>query len=277
MSEEKNVEETKEKSTPLVTDGNETPEVKPEEVKSPEPGSIEYTKAVEERIGKVTGKVYAAEAERDLYKQRVDQLEAEKVKPAEQVQTPAFTEIEPEESTFEDNASYVKALASWQFRKEQVTHDANTAQQTVVNNRAKMEGDFHKKVSESDILKEHPDFYDKMRFVNLIPSLHEAVLTSEKGPELTLHLANNPEIMRELNTLSPLVAARKLGTIEAKLSGKVEKKTVTDAPDPLTPVNTNTSAVTEDNPKDIKDWMKKRKDRELAKIKQNVEGGKLGR
>jgi hypothetical protein len=107
-----------------------------------------------------------------------------------------------------------------------------------------------------------------------VPGIHEAVLTSEKGPELALHLANNPEIMRELNSLPPLVAARKLGTIEATLSRKVEKKTVSNAPDPLTPVNTDTSAVTEENPKDINDWMKKRKERELAKITEQVNGGK---
>ena len=82
--------------------------------------------------------------------------------------------------------------------------------------------------------------------------------------------------MRDLNTLSPLVAARRLGGIEAKLSGKIEKKTVSNAPDPLKTVNTDTSVVTEDNPKDITDWMKKRKERELAKIKQSIEGGKLG-
>lgn len=271
------IEKVKEEAIPSKVDGVETPEATPaEEVKPPEPGTIEYTKAVEERIGKVKSETYKAVAERDVYKQRIEQLEAEKAtpaKPAESVST--FTEPEPERLNYEDDDGFVKGLASWQFRKEQAAYEANIAQQNALDARNKMETDFNAKVSKVEMLKDHPDFYEKMRFVNLVPGILEAVLTSEKAPELALHLANNPEIMRDLNTLSPLVAARKLGGIEAKLSGKIEKKTVSTAPDPLKPVNTDTSVVTEDNPKDIKDWMKKRKERELAKIKQSVEGGKL--
>ena len=279
MSEEE-VVPTEQTTTPVV-DGIETPVVQEETPasepeKSPEPGSVEYTQAVEKKIGKVKSQQYKAEAERDLYKQRVADLENKSQAPATpDVPVSTFAEAEPVENSYEDFNQYIKDLSSWQFRKEQATIQANTAQQDQVSRSNKMESDFTNMVNQSKILDEHPDFYDKMRFVNLAPGIRETVLTSEKAPELALHLANNPEIMRDLNSLAPLVAAKKLGAIESKLSGKVEKKTVSNAPTPVTPVDTTSSVVTEDSPKDVADWMKKRNERELAKIKQNVEGGKL--
>jgi len=230
MSEE-NIEEVKEEAIPSAVDGGETSAVIPDEVKPPEPGSIEYTKAVEDRIGKVTKKAYQAEARAELFEKRVQELESQTAKPVETPQAPSFSEPEPQEASYEENSQYVKDLASWQFRKEQTAFTANMTQQDSLNKRNQMESEFKTRVSESKIIDDHPDFYDKMRFVNLSPSIHEIVLTSDKGPELALHLAENPDIMRDLNSISPLVAARKLGIIEAKLSGKVEKKTVTGALD----------------------------------------------
>ncbi len=277
MSEEI-VEEVQEESTPSPVDGVETPEVEPETVvdETPKPGSIEYTKAVEERIGKVTAKTYKAEAERDLYKQRLEQIEAENAKPVTQTTTEqTYNEPEPIESSYEDYNAYIKDVASWQFRKEQANYEANQSKQRAVDSQAKMESDFNTRVRESGIQEEHPDFYDQMKVVNLVPGILEAVLTSEKGPELAIHLANNPDVMRDINTLPPLVAARKLGSLEAKLSGEVKKKTVSKTPEPLTTVNTDTNVTTDDNPKDINEWMKKRRERELAKITQKVNGGRI--
>ena len=276
---EEQVEIVKEEATPSAID--DTTEVsavttEQEEVKAPEPGSIEYTKAVEERIGKVVGGRIKAEAQRDLYKDRLAQLEADnKAKPAEVKPEVAFGEAEPVEASFEDYNAYIKGLASWQFRKEQSAYEANRAHQAAVSKANKMERDFKTRANESGLATDHPDFYEKMRLVNLVPDVLEAVLTSDKGPELALHLANNPEIMRDLNTQSPLVAAKKLGMIEAKLSGKVTKKKISDAPNPLKTVETDTSVVTEDSPKDINDWMKQRNKRELAKITNKVNVGRL--
>lgn len=279
MSEEQIVppEET---TTPEV-DGIETPEVQvetpvQEPVENPEPGTVEYTQAVEKKIGKVKSQQYRAEAERDLLKQRLDEYEKKAATPATPVDpVSTFKEPEPSEGVYDDYNQYIKDLASWQFRKEQAIHQANSVQQEAISNANKIETDFKGMVDSSKILEDHPDFYEKMRFVNLVPGIKEAVLTSEKAPELALHLANNPEIMRDLNSLSPLVAAKKLGAIEAKLLGKVEKKIVSGAPSPISPVATSTGVVAEDNPKDVNEWMKKRNQRELNKITENVQGGKL--
>ncbi len=268
---EDTVEEVAEESTPQPVDAAESAEVE-QEAQPPEPGSIEYTKAVEERIGKITAKTYKAEAERDLYRQRLEALENAKKEPvAPKVD---FTESEPQEHDFDDYTSYVKSVASWQFRKERAEYEAKSVQRDVQNRVAKLESDFKTRAEQSKILVEHPDFYERISYINVTPDLQEVLLTSEYGPQLALHLASNPELMRELNTVSPVVAAKKLGIIEAKISTNITKKKVSSAPDPLSPVNTDTAVKTEDNPKDINDWMKKRKERELAKITQKVNGGR---
>lgn len=274
MSEEEKAEQVEETTTPVLN-GDGTPEVTPETVvvEPPEPGSIEYTKAVEEKIGKVKSQQYKAEAERDLWKQKADQLEAQGQTPAiPQTPVSTFAEPEPVDTAYDDYNQYIKDLASWQVKKEQAIFIANSAQQEAVTRQQKIESNFKGKVESSEILTDHPDFYEKIRFVNLVPHVQEAVLTSDIGPTLAFHLANNPEVMRDLNTDTPLVAARKLGAIEARLSGKVDKKTVSTTPSPITPVSTSTSAITEDNPKDINDWMKKRKERELAKLTKQLNG-----
>ena len=270
--EDEKVEEVKEEST-TSTDDTQVSEVTTEEAQAPEPGSIEYTKAVEERIGKVTKSRYQAEAERDLYKKRVEELESRGTNQLEK-QVTVFNEAEPQETAYENYSDYVKALSSWQFRKEKVETDALTAHQREQNRLDELERGFYEKVRESKIELEHPDFHDKIKLVSLAHGLSDTVLASDKAPELALHLANNPEIIRELNSQSPLVAAKKLGIIEAKLSSKVKTKTTSSAPDPLNTVDTDTNVTTEQNPKDINAWMAKRKERELAKIKQNIEGGR---
>jgi len=57
---------------------------------------------------------------------------------------------------------------------------------------------------------------------------------SEIGPEMTYHLAKNPELASELSTLSPRETVRRMTLLEADLKSEKAKtsKTVTDAPDP---------------------------------------------
>jgi len=78
-----------EQTTPSVVNDGETSVETPEEVKPLEPGDIKYTEAVEKKIGKVKSQQYKAEAERDLYKQRLEQLETAKVEPEHT--TPSFS------------------------------------------------------------------------------------------------------------------------------------------------------------------------------------------
>ena len=49
------------------------------------------------------------------------------------------------------------------------------------------------------------------------PYITDAILTSDRGPEVAYHLAKNPALAEKLNRLSPIAAAREIGRIEAAL------------------------------------------------------------
>lgn len=61
-----------------------------------------------------------------------------------------------------------------------------------------------------------------------------AILADEVGPQITLHLAENPDDLAALNNLNPIIAGAKFAEIKQKAS--VTKKQSTKAPKPATRV-----------------------------------------
>ncbi len=66
------------------------------------------------------------------------------------------------------------------------------------------------------------------------PEMADELRISEIGPEMTYHLAKNPELASELSTLSPRETVRRMTLLEADLKSEKAKtsKSVTDAPNP---------------------------------------------
>ena len=82
-----------------------------------------------------------------------------------------------------------------------------------------------------------PDFDDAFaKFAQsggqFAPHVIEEIHASENGPMLAYHLAKNPSLAIELNSLSPRDVAREIGRLEAKVSLPQPKKQ-TQAPAPL--------------------------------------------
>lgn len=61
------------------------------------------------------------------------------------------------------------------------------------------------------------------------------ILTDEMGPNITLYLAKNPQVMQELNSASPIRAGALYDQIRANASGMSKK--VTTPPDPVEPLS----------------------------------------
>lgn len=80
-----------------------------------------------------------------------------------------------------------------------------------------------------------PD-YDKTLASYAGPAPTDALATmiveSDKSELLALHFASRPELVRELNQMSPTAAARRVGQIEARLSYPTAK-TASNAPPPV--------------------------------------------
>lgn len=96
---------------------------------------------------------------------------------------------------------------------------------------------------------ELPDFDDVVAAADVVvpPALAQAILTSEQGPRIMYQLASSRDELARISALPPLVAAREIGRLEAKLASgtatpaKPTPNPVTRkpaAPAPIDPVKT---------------------------------------
>jgi hypothetical protein len=80
-----------------------------------------------------------------------------------------------------------------------------------------------------------PDYDKKLKsYTGPAPrgDLAALMIESDKSALLAIHLADRPELVRELNNLPPTAAARRIGQIEARLSYSAPK-TASNAPPPV--------------------------------------------
>lgn len=154
---------------------------------------------------------------------------------------------EPLEENFETHKDYVKALAKWTYEQEKAQDQKRTlevkeresyqAQIKAHNDRVAKFKETNPEYDDvvADFIEEHGD----MRFS---VGLEQALLESDLSPQVLLDLAQNPDELIRINSLSPIAAAREVGKIEARIasrdaSKKVEAKTITKAPPPPNPIS----------------------------------------
>jgi hypothetical protein len=158
---------------------------------------------------------------------------------------------EPNASDFETHSEYVKAVVKWD--REEAEKSAKEQAQ-----KAKLEAD------QKALMKAHADrvkaFADKTEDYALVvadadivlpDAAVEAILQSDVGPALIYELAKNRKEAERIAALSPGMAAREIGKLEAKLEAKASdqknpepKNTITKAPKPIEPVGGGKGAVT---------------------------------
>jgi len=73
------------------------------------------------------------------------------------------------------------------------------------------------------------------------PQLAEMVLESESPVDLAYHLGKNPALARQISQMPPVMAARELGRLEARLT-LPQPKTQSTAPAPISPVKATGTA-----------------------------------
>lgn len=229
-------EEETEEETPSEDSGGKTPESKTADESEtsdddPEPEKENEEKpskrGLEKRFRDLTSQVrelkaaLAAKAEPGVASPKVDHAKAESGEP----QTGDF-------DTYED---YVRALAKFTVREERAAQTRAEQQKTVVDVWTERE---------SAVRAKHADYDDVVASVDDIvfpQAMGEALMDSEKGPEIAYYLASNREEAERIATLNPVAAIRAIGAIEAKLStpppAPKPKPKVSSAPEPITPVS----------------------------------------
>ena len=89
--------------------------------------------------------------------------------------------------------------------------------------------------------------YDDFEQVAYNPSLKittvmaQAVQASDAGPDIAYYLGSNPKEADRISRLSPILQAKEIGRIEAKIANDVPVKRTTSAPAPISPVTARTS------------------------------------
>lgn len=201
---------------------------------APQPGDIEYTKKVKQKIDKITWEKNEA-LRRAAYAE--GKLAGTQTPPAPEVTEPVTTGAEPQEADFETNADFVKALSSHQYKKDKAADDARTRSDVAASARSEMDTSFQEKATASNIREKHPDFDEAIRTGGVYtPVTEELVKTSENGPAIAYHFSQNPEESQRIARMSPVQAAREIARLDLSFGQKPIKKTVSSAGAPIKPV-----------------------------------------
>lgn len=186
-------------------------------------------KGVQPRIDELTRARREAEREAAYWKQ----VAAGQAQPSAQA-----APQKPTADQFDDYGAYVEALTDWK------------ADQAVAK---RMEQDSTRKVAETrtQTFAERqtaaravmPDYDEVVGSSDTPISAHvgEAIMESERGPDLAYHFAKNPDVLLRLNGMSPTQAAREIGKLEATLPTKTApaapSKKLSTTPAPASTVN----------------------------------------
>lgn len=134
-----------------------------------------------------------------------------------------------------DNEAFQDALVDWKVQERLQAHmyksEAEKAQQEALVQVEQMKA----KGSEK-----YPDFEevafsrDMEKLVSVDVGI--AVRESDNAPDVAYYLGKHPEFAKSLSQMSPHKALVEIGKLSAKLAAEPAKKTVTDAPEPVTKI-----------------------------------------
>lgn len=215
---------------------------------------LEANKALE------TERAKAAEMQAKI--ERYESEAAQAAKDAIPVVKPASEDPAPKRESFDDPDEYAVALS--QHAAREAIRESTQAAQTAANERAEeakknvetarqaqMQAqitELHKTFqSRIEKAKESlPDFDEKVTKndkINLEPGVFFAIEKAELGPQILYHLANNPDVAENLNSLNktnPQDALIRLGELQAEIR-IANKPVTTKAAPPVTPIKNRTN------------------------------------
>ena len=122
--------------------------------------------------------------------------------------------------------------------------------------------------------------YEDFKQVAYNPSLPitqimaESIQASDIGPEVAYFLGTNPREADRISRLAPVLQAKEIGKIEARLAANPPVKKTTSAPTPISPVTAKTSGQSTydtTDPRSIKsmstsEWIEAERQRQIRKM-----------
>ena len=249
MSDEQAVAEISPAPEPEATAAPESVETTPEEQQP----AKSFT---QEELDAIVSKRLAREQRKWEREQKLAELQAPR---------PVAPPADPND--FETAQQYAEALAEQKAQELLAKREAAKQQEAIVE-------------AYRDREEAIRDLYDDFEQVAYNPSLPvtdfmaQAIQASDIGPEVIYWLGSNPAEARRISSLPPILQAKEIGTIEAKLAVNPPVKKTSSAPAPIAPVAARSSgapAYDTTDPRSLKsmstsEWIEAERLRQIKKL-----------
>ena len=174
----------------------------------------------------------------------------------------------PPVDQFESPEAYAEALAMKRAEEMLQQRDLQKQKAAIEDSYAEREEEVRNKYDDFDQVAYNP----QLRVTDVMA---ETIKSSDMGPDLAYWLGSNPKEADRISRLSPLLQAREIGKIEAKITAEPFQKKTSSAPDPIRPVTaraTTTGVTDTTDPRSVKsmnvsDWIAAERQRQIAKVK----------
>jgi len=141
----------------------------------------------------------------------------------------------PAPDDFENAQIYAEALAERRAQEMLAQREAAKQQAAILDGYRDREEE----------ARERYEDFDQVAYNASLPVtdiMAQAIQASEIGPEVIYHLGSNPKETRRIANLPPVLQAKEIGRIEAKLVADPPTKRTSTAPAPLAPVTATRSS-----------------------------------
>jgi hypothetical protein len=194
----------------------------PVETETPEEQPVEQEASktfTQEELDAIVGKRLARE------QRKWEREQAQRI--AEQQARQQPTDIVPEQ--FETYEDYADALAERKAQEMLARREAEQQQ------RAYLEA-YHDR---EEVARDKYDDFEQVAYNPNLPvteAMARAIQASEIGPDVLYHLGSSPSEAARISRLDPILQAREIGKIEARLAAEPLVKKTSNAPAPIAPV-----------------------------------------
>lgn len=227
------------------------------EVETPEAASETPKTFTQEELDAIVGKRLARE-QRKWEREQAQRLAEQSVKAAPP----------PAPDDFADAASYAEALAERKAQELLAQREAAKQQAQLLEAYQDREEEARGKYDDFEQVAYNPN-------LPVTDVMAQTIHASDIGPEVIYYLGSNPKEAGRIANLPPILQAREIGKIEAKLASNPPVKKTSTAPAPIAPVSPRSSggpAYDTTDPRSMKtmstsEWIEAERQRQIAKLK----------
>ncbi len=186
---------------------------------------------------------------------------------AQTLRAPAYI---PPVDQFESPEAYADALA---YKKAEEL----IAQRDQARQQSEILETYHEKEEEA---RSKYDDFEQVAYnpkLSITTVMAQSIQASEVGPEVAYYLGANPKEADRISRLAPILQAKEIGRIEAKMASDPPVRKTTSAPAPISPVTARSSgapAYDTTDPRSTKtmsasEWIEAERARQMKKLQAN--------